>query len=61
MKERRKNRLTYAAIEAELDDLMRQYGFDPNNGTAQLKNSGLQRILAYGRVEMLRQILDWRA
>jgi len=45
-------------IERKLILLEREFGFDPNNGSDQLKTASQETIIAYGEYEALNVLWD---
>lgn len=45
-------------IAMRMHKLEIQYGFDPNNGYDQVKDSDFQRVMAYGEYDGLSELYD---
>jgi hypothetical protein len=51
-------RTMMAHIVRRLAKLETEWGFDPNNGYAQVKDSDFHRVMAYGEYEALNKMWD---
>jgi hypothetical protein len=45
-------------LNYHIAELEKQWGFDPNNGSSQVADSDMKRVMAYGEYEALQNVYD---